>query len=173
MASADLAQMTRGLSHSLGRYKLKFSPDKVDVMIVQAIGMLLLLLLPLLHSHSVGLMDDLDKEINNYAMRVKEWYGWHFPELARLVSDNVLYARICKLLRQRSNIKQVREDERERENPFVCFVLFCHFSTLVMFGFGFAVHLHLHLVLNLQWFVLHVISCFFFFFLFVSVCLVL
>lgn len=52
-------------------------------------------------------MDDLDKEINNYAMRVKEWYGWHFPELARLVNDNVLYARICKLLRQRSNIKQV------------------------------------------------------------------
>ena len=29
--------MTLGLSHSLGRYKLKFSPDKVDTMIVQAI----------------------------------------------------------------------------------------------------------------------------------------
>jgi hypothetical protein len=47
------------------RYKLKFSPDKVDTMIVQAIG----------------LLDDLDKEINTYAMRVKEWYGWHFPEV--------------------------------------------------------------------------------------------
>lgn len=30
--------MTLGLSHSLSRYKLKFSPDKVDVMIVQAVG---------------------------------------------------------------------------------------------------------------------------------------
>lgn len=39
MAAEDLNQMTLGLSHSLGRYKLKFSPDKVDVMIVQAIGM--------------------------------------------------------------------------------------------------------------------------------------
>lgn len=29
--------MSLGLSHSLGRYKLKFSPDKVDIMIVQAI----------------------------------------------------------------------------------------------------------------------------------------
>jgi hypothetical protein len=30
--------MALGLSHSLSRYKLKFSPDKVDTMIVQAIG---------------------------------------------------------------------------------------------------------------------------------------
>jgi nucleolar protein 58 len=34
---------------------MKFSPDKVDTMIVQAIA----------------LLDDLDKEINIYAMRVK------------------------------------------------------------------------------------------------------
>ena len=47
----------------MSRYKLKFSPDKVDTMVVQA----------------VGLLDDLDKEVNTYAMRVKEWYGWHFP----------------------------------------------------------------------------------------------
>ncbi len=35
--SEDMKAMTLGLSHSLGRYKLKFSPDKVDTMIVQAI----------------------------------------------------------------------------------------------------------------------------------------
>lgn len=40
---------------SYSSYKLKFSPDKVDTMIVQAIA----------------LLDDLDKEINIYAMRVK------------------------------------------------------------------------------------------------------
>ena len=33
--------MALGLSHSLSRYKLKFSPDKVDTMIIQAIGELL------------------------------------------------------------------------------------------------------------------------------------
>lgn len=37
------------------RFKVKFSPDKVDTMIVQAIG----------------LLDELDKEINIYSMRVK------------------------------------------------------------------------------------------------------
>lgn len=37
LRSQDLAAMQLGLSHSLSRYKLKFSPDKVDTMIVQAI----------------------------------------------------------------------------------------------------------------------------------------
>lgn len=33
----ELCAMRIGLAHSLSRYKLKFSPDKVDTMIVQAI----------------------------------------------------------------------------------------------------------------------------------------
>lgn len=40
----DLSHMVLGLSHSLSRYKIKFSPDKVDTMIVQAIGKYFLLL---------------------------------------------------------------------------------------------------------------------------------
>jgi len=87
----DLPTMTLGLSHSLGRYKLKFSPDKVDVMIVQAIS----------------LLDDLEKEINTYSMRIKEWYGWHFPELVRVVSDNLTYDRVVKRLGNRSNFETV------------------------------------------------------------------
>ncbi|EEF49729.1 nucleolar protein nop56, putative [Ricinus communis] len=83
----DLAPMSLGLSHSLSRYKLKFSPDKVDTMIIQAIG----------------LLDDLDKELNTYAMRVREWYGWHFPELAKIVQDNILYAKAVKLMGSRNN----------------------------------------------------------------------
>ena len=70
--------MSLGLSHSLSRHKLKFSPDKVDTMVVQAIA----------------LLDDLDKELNIYAMRVKEWYGWHFPEMAKIINDNIAYARV-------------------------------------------------------------------------------
>jgi nucleolar protein 58 len=87
----DLNSFTLGLSHSLGRYKLKFSPDKVDVMIVQAIS----------------LLDDLEKEINTYSMRIKEWYGWHFPELVRVVSDNLTYARVVKRLGSRTNFETV------------------------------------------------------------------
>ena len=79
--------MSLGLSHSLSRHKLKFSPDKVDTMIVQAIA----------------LLDDLDKELNTYAMRVKEWYGWHFPEMGRIVNDNLAYARVILKMGMRSN----------------------------------------------------------------------
>jgi len=84
-----LKAMQLGLSHSLSRYKLKFSADKVDIMIVQAIG----------------LLDDLDKEINMYAMRVREWYGWHFPEMAKVVNDNLFFAKCVKKMGMRTNCK--------------------------------------------------------------------
>lgn len=83
----NISTMSLGLSHSLSRHKLKFSPDKVDTMIVQAIA----------------LLDDLDKELNTYAMRVKEWYGWHFPEMGRIVNDNLAYSRIILKVGMRTN----------------------------------------------------------------------
>lgn len=67
---------------SLSRYKLKFSPDKVDTMIVQAIS----------------LLDDVDKELNNYVMRAREWYGWHFPELGKIITDNLAFVKAVKLM---------------------------------------------------------------------------
>lgn len=47
---------------------------------------------------AVALLDDLDKEINIYAMRVKEWYGWHFPELGKIIVDNLAYAKVIKAM---------------------------------------------------------------------------
>lgn len=82
-------RMTLGLSHSMSRHKLKFSPDKVDSMIIQAIKML----------------DDIDKELNVYAMRTKEWYGWHFPEMAKTLNDNLAYARVVRHVGMRDNFK--------------------------------------------------------------------
>ena len=40
-----------------------------------------------------ALLDDLDKELNNYVMRAREWYGWHFPEMGKIIADNLAYAR--------------------------------------------------------------------------------
>ncbi len=45
---------------------------------------------------AIGLLDDLDKELNTYAMRVREWYGWHFPEMTRVVTDNLQYAKTVR-----------------------------------------------------------------------------
>lgn len=52
---------------------------------------------------AIGLLDDLDKELNTYAMRVREWYGWHFPELTKIIQDNIQYAKAVKLMGNRTN----------------------------------------------------------------------
>ena len=100
----DMRPMSLGLSHSLSRFKLKFSPDKVDTMIVQAIG----------------LLDDLDKQLNIYAMRVREWYGWHFPEMVKVVTDMILYAKVVKKVGFREaiaamDLSGLLEEEMEAE----------------------------------------------------------
>lgn len=51
---------------------------------------------------AIGLLDDLDKELNTYAMRVREWYGWHFPEMGKVVADNIQYAKSVKFMGLRS-----------------------------------------------------------------------
>ncbi|GJN74514.1 nucleolar protein NOP58 [Purpureocillium lilacinum] len=86
----NVDRMALGLSHSISRHKLKFSVDKIDSMIIQAIR----------------LIDDMDKELNVFAMRTKEWYGWHFPELAKILNDNLAYARLIITAGFRTNISE-------------------------------------------------------------------
>jgi nucleolar protein 58 len=90
LTDKELRTMSLGLSHSLSRHKLKFSPDKVDTMII----------------HAVGLLDDIDKELNQYAMRLKEWYGWHFPEMAKIINDNLAYARVVNSMGVRAGSQE-------------------------------------------------------------------
>lgn len=83
--------MQLGLAHSVSRYKLSFTTEKVDTMIIQA----------------VSLLEDLDKELNNYAMRLREWYSWHFPELGKIITDNQAYAKSVILIGMRTNVKNL------------------------------------------------------------------
>jgi nucleolar protein 58 len=87
----ELKQMQLGLAHSVSRYQLSFTSEKVDTMIIQA----------------VNLLEDLDKELNNYAMRLREWYGWHFPELGKIITDNVTYAQAVILIGMRTTVKNL------------------------------------------------------------------
>ncbi|KAM3511948.1 hypothetical protein MY11210_004419 [Beauveria gryllotalpidicola] len=86
----SIDRMSLGLSHSMSRHKLKFSANKIDSMIIQAIK----------------LLDDMDKELNVYAMRTKEWYGWHFPEMAKILGDNLAYARLVLKVGMRENMSE-------------------------------------------------------------------
>ena len=56
---------------------------------------------------AIGLLDDLDKELNTYAMRLREWYGWHFPELGKIVPDHQMYAKALMKMGVRTSCKSL------------------------------------------------------------------
>ncbi|KAL4897803.1 hypothetical protein BDV59DRAFT_198070 [Aspergillus ambiguus] len=82
----DTAQL--GLGHAYSRAKVKFSVQRDDNHIIQAIAIL----------------DQLDKAINTFSMRVREWYSWHFPELIKIVSDNQRYAQIALFVQDKTEL---------------------------------------------------------------------
>ena len=88
LSGTDVTRSQLGLAHSYSRAKVKFNVHKVDNMIIQAIA----------------LVDQLDKDINTFTMRIREWYSWHFPELVKLVSDNYVYARTAAFIGARSSL---------------------------------------------------------------------
>lgn len=104
LSEDDMKKMRLGLAHGLSRYKLQFSVEKVDTMIIQ----------------SIALLDDLDKELNNYMMRLREWYGWHFPEISKIVTDNLIYSKTVRAIGMRHNasttdLSGILPEELEKE----------------------------------------------------------
>ncbi|MCJ1412414.1 snoRNP complex protein nop56 [Ptychographa xylographoides] len=79
LQEGDVERAQLGLGHAYSRARVKFSVQKNDNHIIQAIATL----------------DHLDKAINMFSMRVREWYSWHFPELIRIVSENHQYAKLA------------------------------------------------------------------------------
>lgn len=104
LTEKELNQMTLGLSHGLSRYKLRFSAEKVDTMIIQA----------------VSLLDDLNSEVNNYMMRLREWYGWHFPEMGKIVTDSLVFTKVVCAIGMRhkssaSDLSGILPEDIEKE----------------------------------------------------------
>lgn len=95
LQDGDLGRAQLGMGHAYSRAKVKFSVHKNDNHIIQAIATL----------------DALDKGINQGSMRVREWYGWHFPELVKIVSDNGTYAKLVLTIGN----KKTLTDERLHE----------------------------------------------------------
>eukprot|EP00568_Trieres_chinensis_P005915 CAMPEP_0183299210 /NCGR_PEP_ID=MMETSP0160_2-20130417/6007_1 /TAXON_ID=2839 ORGANISM="Odontella Sinensis, Strain Grunow 1884" /NCGR_SAMPLE_ID=MMETSP0160_2 /ASSEMBLY_ACC=CAM_ASM_000250 /LENGTH=581 /DNA_ID=CAMNT_0025461409 /DNA_START=96 /DNA_END=1841 /DNA_ORIENTATION=+ len=81
-------QAQLGLGHSYSRGKVKFNPARSDNMIIQ----------------SIALLDQMDKDLNTFAMRVREWYSWHFPELRDHVKDNYMYARCAAYIQDKASL---------------------------------------------------------------------
>lgn len=90
LGSGLLEQSQLGLGHSYSRSKVKFNPGRADNMVIQ----------------SIALLDQMDKDINTFAMRVKEWYSWHFPELKEHVPDNFTFARCAAFIKDKSKLTE-------------------------------------------------------------------
>jgi nucleolar protein 56 len=58
----------------------------------------------LLAAQAIRATDDIDKTINLFVARLREWYSIHFPELDDLVEDHEKYVRIVSQLGSRDNI---------------------------------------------------------------------
>jgi len=80
--SVDLVQSRLGLGHTFSRSRISLDVNRQDKPIIQ----------------SINLLDLLDKDINTFAMRIREWYSWHYPELAKIVTDNIKYVQCVKLI---------------------------------------------------------------------------
>jgi len=88
LESGGIGQAQLGLGHSYSRGKVKFNPARSDNMIIQ----------------SIALLDQMDKDLNTFAMRVREWYSWHFPELKELVKDNYMFARCAAFIQDKKSL---------------------------------------------------------------------
>ena len=84
----EISKAQLGLAHSYSRTQVKFSTHRADINII----------------NSVSLLDVLDKDINTFAMRVREWYGYHFPELYKLETDIEKYALLVQLIQNKSQV---------------------------------------------------------------------
>lgn len=85
----DLVRAELGLAHSSSRNKVSTDINREDKHIIQ----------------SSALLETIDKNLNTFAMRIKEWYSWHFPELSKIVNDNLVFVRCANLLGNRDTIQ--------------------------------------------------------------------
>jgi nucleolar protein 56 len=83
----QLRARIHNVSIELAKMKVKRTVEKRDMLVAQA----------------VLSVDDLDKSLNLFMNRMREWYGLHYPELDRLLDKHETYARLVVNLGTREN----------------------------------------------------------------------
>lgn len=83
----ELSLWNRSVSMELAKLRIKGASEKRDLIIAQGIQTL----------------DDLDRTVNLFMGRLREWYGVYFPELDRLIEKHETYARLVMNLGDREN----------------------------------------------------------------------
>ena len=98
LTDAEVTKAQLGLGHSFSRTRCATDVNRQDKPITQ----------------TIALIEQMDKDINTFCMRLKEWFAWHFPELTKIVNDNTIYARLVNLCdARRDNLTEDLMDEIE------------------------------------------------------------
>jgi nucleolar protein 56 len=85
--ATELNAWNRNVTIEIAKLRVKGAIEQRDLIVAQAIQTL----------------DDLDRTVNLFMGRLREWYGVHFPELDRLVEKHETYARLVVNLGGREN----------------------------------------------------------------------
>jgi len=83
----QLRVQVHNVSIELAKMKVKKTVERRDLLVAQA----------------VQTVDDLDKSLNIFMSRLREWFGLHYPELDRLLDKHETYARLVVNLGTRQN----------------------------------------------------------------------
>ncbi|MGO8805876.1 MAG: C/D box methylation guide ribonucleoprotein complex aNOP56 subunit [Candidatus Bathyarchaeia archaeon] len=83
----ELSLWNRNVSMELTKLRVKGAAEKRDLIVAQGIQTL----------------DDLDRTVNLFMGRLREWYGVYFPELDRLVEKHETYSRLVMNLGYRED----------------------------------------------------------------------
>ncbi|MEM4430607.1 MAG: C/D box methylation guide ribonucleoprotein complex aNOP56 subunit, partial [Thermofilaceae archaeon] len=86
---ATYSELVYKVSIALTRRKVKKAAEKRDLFIAQAISAL----------------DDINKTLNLFASRVREWYGLHFPELDELLEEHEDYVKLVSRIGSRERMR--------------------------------------------------------------------
>ncbi len=84
-----------GLAHQYSREQCATDVNRQDKPIIQ----------------TIALIDTMDKNINTFCMRLKEWFSWHFPELARIITDNNIFCKVVRMIEKRDNVSDDIKDQ--------------------------------------------------------------
>ena len=85
--ATELNIWNRNITMEIAKLRVKGAVEQRDLIVAQAIQTL----------------DDLDRTVNLFMGRLREWYGTHFPELDRLIEKHETYARLVLNLGEREN----------------------------------------------------------------------
>lgn len=92
-----MKQAQLGLAHQYSREKCATDVNRQDKPIIQ----------------TIALIEQMDKDINTFCMRLKEWFSWHFPELAKIITDNHIYTKVVAMIESRENVNDDIKDKIE------------------------------------------------------------